>query len=74
MAQKKRAAKSTSTTESTARREFLNTVGKAAVTAPAIALLAAASAKPAAAQYRVERQAPRQRPVWPPAHGRRRQP
>lgn len=38
--------------ETTARRAFLSQVGKAAVTAPAIALLVAASARPAAAQYR----------------------
>jgi hypothetical protein len=37
--------------ESTARREFLQQIGKATVTAPAVALLLAASAKPAAAQY-----------------------
>lgn len=71
MAEKKRAASSKNKSESTARREFLNTVGKAAVTAPAIALLAAASAKPAAAQYRVDRQAPRQRPGGPAPGGRR---
>lgn len=37
--------------ESEARREFLARIGKAAVTAPAVALLVAASAEPAAAQY-----------------------
>lgn len=37
--------------ETTARREFLSQVGKAAVTAPAVALLLAASTKPASAQY-----------------------
>jgi hypothetical protein len=36
--------------ETTARREFLGRIGKAAVTAPAVALLLAASAEPAAAQ------------------------
>lgn len=41
--------------EATARRVFLNQLGKAAVTAPAIALLAAASVTPAAAQYRPAR-------------------
>ncbi len=50
------------TAEVTARRAFLRQAGKAAVTAPAVALLLAASAKPAAAQYRVERQNPRRRP------------
>jgi hypothetical protein len=35
-----------------ARRTFLSQVGKAAVTAPAIGLLLAASSTPAAAQYR----------------------
>jgi hypothetical protein len=38
--------------EATARRAFLSQIGKAAVTAPAIALLLAASSTPAAAQYR----------------------
>jgi hypothetical protein len=67
MAEKKRTSPNRkSKTEGTARREFLNTVGKAAATAPAVALLAAASAKPAAAGYRVDRQKPRDRPVWPP--------
>lgn len=33
------------------RREFLSKIGKAAVTAPAVAMLVAASAEPAAAQY-----------------------
>jgi len=51
--------------ETTARRAFLREAGKAAVTAPAVALLLAASAKPAAAQYRVERRSPRTRPIWP---------
>ena len=51
----------TSMNETTARREFLGQLGKAAVTAPAVALLLTASAKPAAAQYR-QRAAPRQRP------------
>ncbi len=37
--------------ENTARRAFLAQVGKAAVTAPAVALLLTASAKPAAAAY-----------------------
>lgn len=35
--------------EATARRNFLKTVGKATVTAPAVALLLAASATPASA-------------------------
>lgn len=35
--------------EATARREFLKQVGKAVATAPAIALLLAASSKPASA-------------------------
>ncbi len=48
-------------TESTARREFLGQIGKVAVTAPAVALLLTASAKPAAAEYR-QRTAPRRRP------------
>jgi hypothetical protein len=34
-----------------ARRKFIKQVGKAAATAPAVALLVAASAKPASAQY-----------------------
>jgi hypothetical protein len=37
--------------EDRARREFLSKVGKTAVTAPAIALLIAASTSPAVAQY-----------------------
>ena len=37
--------------ESSARRTFLAQVGKAAVTGPAVALLLAASARPAAAAY-----------------------
>ena len=37
--------------EHTARRVFLAQMGKAAVTAPAVALLLTASAKPAAAAY-----------------------
>jgi hypothetical protein len=41
--------------EATARRVFLSQIGKAAVTAPAIALLAAASVTPAAAQYSAAR-------------------
>lgn len=41
--------------ESTARRTFLAQVGKAAVTAPAVALLLTASAKPAAASYAPQR-------------------
>jgi hypothetical protein len=52
-----------SKSEATARRAFLKTAGKAAVTAPAVALLLAASTKPAAAQYRVERQESRERPL-----------
>ena len=43
----------TSTTrldEETARREFLKKIGKAAASAPAVALLLAASSKPASAQ------------------------
>lgn len=51
--------------ETTVRREFLSQVGKVAVTAPAVALLVAASARPAAANYRVQTPGPRQRPVWP---------
>ena len=51
----------TSQAETTARREFLGRLGKAAVTAPAVALLLTASAKPAAAEYR-QRPAPRRRP------------
>jgi hypothetical protein len=40
--------------EQTARREFLKQVGKGvAATAPAIALLLAASSKPASAQVRI---------------------
>jgi hypothetical protein len=35
-----------------ARRAFLSQIGQAAVTAPAIALLMAASSTPSAAQYR----------------------
>jgi hypothetical protein len=61
--------------EEAARREFMRKVGKAALTAPAVALLLTASTRPAAAQYSV-RQAepgqsprrggsPRQGPVWP---------
>lgn len=42
--------------ETTARREFLSKVGKATVTAPAVALLLAASANQASAQYRVTTQ------------------
>jgi hypothetical protein len=38
--------------EAAARREFLKQAGKAAVTAPAVALLLNAAARPAAAQYR----------------------
>ena len=38
-------------TETTARRVFLAQVGRAAVTAPAVALLLSASATPAAAAY-----------------------
>jgi uncharacterized membrane protein len=37
--------------EATARREFLTQIGKAAATAPAIALLLAASSKTVSAQY-----------------------
>ena len=37
--------------EAAARREFLKQVGKAAATAPAIALLLAASSKPASAGF-----------------------
>jgi hypothetical protein len=37
--------------ELTARREFLSRVGKAATTAPAIALLLAASSQTVSAQY-----------------------
>jgi len=40
--------------ETTARRDFLRRAGKATATAPAIALLLAASTRPAAAQYRPE--------------------
>jgi hypothetical protein len=45
-----------------ARRDFLGQLGKAAVTAPAVALLLSASTKPAAAQYRMLRQTTRTRP------------
>ncbi len=41
--------------ETSARREFLGQIGKAAFTAPAVALLLTASAQPAAAQYRPRR-------------------
>ncbi len=51
--------------ETTARREFLANLGKAAVTAPAVALLVAASAEPAAAQYRT-RPIRGPRSIWPP--------
>ena len=50
------------TPEEAARREFLRKVGKAALTAPAVALLLTASTKPAAAQYSVRREAPGQSP------------
>jgi hypothetical protein len=46
--------------ETPARREFLRQVGKATVTAPAVALLLSASTNPALAQYRVTAQ-PRHR-------------
>jgi hypothetical protein len=42
-------------TEVEARREFLTHLGRAAVVAPAIALLVTASSQPAAAQYRGNR-------------------
>jgi hypothetical protein len=44
--------------ETTARREFLSRIGKTAVTAPAVALLVAASAQPISAQG--------YRPSWVP--------
>ena len=47
--------------ETSARREFLGQIGKAAITAPAVALLLTASAQPAAAQYRPRRRRPRRR-------------
>lgn len=51
--------------EATARRKFIRHVGRVAVTAPAVALLVAASSKPAAAQYGAQaqprRRAPRRR-------------
>lgn len=50
--------------ERTARREFLGKVGKAAVTAPAVALLLTASANPASAQYRVSSRPVRPSPRW----------
>ncbi len=50
--------------ESTARRAFLQQIGKATVTTPAVALLLAASAKPAAAQYRTSGGGG-PRPIWP---------
>lgn len=51
--------------ESTARRAFLQQIGKATVTAPAVALLLAASTRPAAAQYRTGGGGGRPRPIWP---------
>jgi len=45
--------------EITARRRFLGKIGKAAVTAPAVALLLTASAKPAAASYSPQGGGPR---------------
>jgi len=47
--------------ETEARREFLTKLGKAVITAPAVAMLVAASAEPAAAQYRGSRPRPRSR-------------
>jgi hypothetical protein len=49
--------------EKTLRREFLRNAGQAAVAAPAVALLLTASARPAAAAYRLERQDYRDRPA-----------
>ena len=46
--------------EATARREFLTQIGKAAATAPAIALLLAASSETVSAKY-----GPRERPERP---------
>lgn len=58
------AARPNSGREVEARRKFLKEVGKAAATAPAVALLVAASAKPAAANYgaRVQPRRERRRP------------
>jgi hypothetical protein len=50
--------------EATARRKFLGHVARAAVTAPAVALLVASSSRSVAAQYawsRSEREPPRRR-------------
>ena len=58
--------------EVTARRQFLSQVGKAAITAPAVALLLAASARSASAQYRIsEIENPEPRPEWTPVIRRR---
>jgi hypothetical protein len=52
--------------ETTARREFLSRIGKTAVTAPAVALLLAASDEPAMAQrYSSPPPVRRRRPVSP---------
>jgi hypothetical protein len=48
--------------ELTARREFLSRVGKAAATAPAIALLLAASSQKVTAQYGQHSDGFRERP------------
>jgi hypothetical protein len=40
--------------EASARREFLGSIGKAAITAPAVALLLTASTRKASAQYAPE--------------------
>jgi hypothetical protein len=48
--------------ETSARREFMSQIGKAAVTAPAIALLVNASSQPAAAQYRGRKYGPNGNP------------
>jgi hypothetical protein len=55
-----------SSDEATARREFLNQVGKVAVTAPAVALLLAAAAQPAASQYGPQGPINRRLPHPPP--------